>query len=55
MRDLDELYAERGTADEKPDDVLHSTCNPKLPDAGEVWGGVVDQVDGWREELAEAV
>jgi hypothetical protein len=28
-------------ADETPDDVMHSVCDPELPDAGEVWGGVL--------------
>ena len=38
--DLDQLYAELGMADETPDDAMHSACDPELPDAGEVWGGV---------------
>ena len=27
-------------ADEAPDDVMHSACDPELPDTGEVWGVV---------------
>ena len=41
MRDLDELYSELGMADETPDDVMHTACNPELPDAGEAWDSVV--------------
>jgi hypothetical protein len=35
VRDLDQLYAELGMADEVPDDAMHSVCDPELPDAGE--------------------
>jgi hypothetical protein len=55
VRDLDQLYSYLGMADETPDDVMHSVCNPELPDAGEVCDGVVDQVDRWWEELVEAM
>ena len=55
VRDLDQLYGELGMEDETADDVMHSVCDPQLPDAGDVWDGVVDQVDQWWEELAEAV
>jgi hypothetical protein len=34
IRDLDQLYAELGMADETPDDVMHSVCDPDMPDAG---------------------
>jgi hypothetical protein len=34
--DLDGLYSDIGMADEAPDDVMHSVCQPKLPDASEV-------------------
>ena len=44
-----------GMSNNTPDDALHSVCDPQLPDAGDVWDGVVDQVDQWWEELAEAV
>jgi hypothetical protein len=27
----------------------------ELPEVAEVWGGAVDQVDQWWEELVEAV
>ena len=55
VRDLDQLYSHMCMTDEIPDDVLRSVCNPTLPVPGQVWGGVVDQVDRWWEELAEAV
>jgi hypothetical protein len=41
--DLDQLYADLGMADETGDDVMQSVCDPELPDAGEVWNGVVDK------------
>jgi hypothetical protein len=31
IRDLDELYGELGMAEDVPDDVMHSACDPKLP------------------------
>jgi hypothetical protein len=55
VRDLDQLYGELGMADNAPDDVMHSACEPELPEPGQVWGGVVDEVDQWWEELVEAV
>jgi hypothetical protein len=53
--DLDGLYSDIGMADEAPDDVMHSVCDPQLPEPGQVWGGVVDQVNQWWEELVAAV
>jgi len=41
ITDLDQLYADLGMAGETPDDAMHSVCDQKLPEAGEVWGGVV--------------
>ena len=55
VRDLDQLYADLGMADETADDVMHSVCQPVLPDAGEVWDGVVENVDQWWESLVSAV
>ena len=37
MKDLDELYSDMGMADETPNDVLHSVCDPSLPDVGKFW------------------
>ena len=28
-----------GMADGTPDDAIHTTCNPELHDAGDIWGG----------------
>jgi hypothetical protein len=55
IRDLDELYAELEMEDETPDDVMHIVCDPELVDAGEVWGGVVENMDQWWESLVGAV
>ena len=54
-RDLDLLYSDLGMADETPDDAMHSVCDPELPDAGEVWGDIVENVDQWWNVLLEAV
>jgi hypothetical protein len=37
LKDLDELYTGMGMADETPDDVLHSVCDPSFPDMGKFW------------------
>jgi len=55
VKDLDQLYSDLGMADETPDGVLHSVCNPTLPDAGEVWGGVVEKSGEWWGKLVAAV
>jgi hypothetical protein len=31
VRDLDQLYADLGMADEAPEDAMHSVCDPGLP------------------------
>ena len=41
--------------DETPDDVMHSVCNPALPDPENVWNGVVYKGGVWWGELVEAV
>jgi hypothetical protein len=41
VTDLDQLYGDLGIEGESTDDVLHTVCDPELPDAGEVWDGVV--------------
>ena len=38
ITDLDQLYSDLEMVDETQDDVMHSVCDPELPDAGEVWG-----------------
>ncbi len=55
MRELDELYAALGMADETPDAAMQDICNPELPAAGEVWGDVVHNIDQWRLSLLGAV
>ena len=50
IRDLDELYGELGMAREVPDDAMHSVCDPEPPDAGEVWGGVVEKSGEWLDQ-----
>jgi hypothetical protein len=37
IKDLNELYLDMGMADETPDDVLHSVCDPSWPNAGKIW------------------
>jgi hypothetical protein len=34
--DLDQLYSDLGMDEGTPDDVMHSVCQPELPDAGEL-------------------
>jgi hypothetical protein len=53
--DLDVLYSDMGMRDETPDDVMHSVCDPELPDAGKVWGGVVDRSGEWLEQARDAI
>jgi hypothetical protein len=53
VRGLDQLYADLGMVDEATGDVIHSVCDPELPDAGEAWGGIVENMDSggrvwWR-------
>jgi len=55
LDDLDQLYSDMGMADETPDGVMHSVCDPQLPDAGEVWDGVVEKSGEWWESLVEAL
>jgi hypothetical protein len=55
VRDLDELYAELGVADETTGDVMHSVCDPELPDVGEVWAGVVEKSGEWLDQAREAL
>ena len=55
VRDLDQLYADLGVDEETPDDVMHSVCDPALPEPGDVWGGVVEKSGEWWERLVEAV
>ena len=54
VKDLDQLYSDLGMADETPDDAMHSVCDPQLPDAGEVWDGVVEKSGEWLEQARGA-
>jgi len=55
LDDLDQLYSDMGMTDETPDDVMHSVCHPTMPDAGNVWDGVVEKSGEWWGDLVEAV
>lgn len=55
VTDLDMLYEELGMTYETPDDVMHSVCDPQLPDAGEVWDGVVEKSGEWLEQARDAM
>ncbi|MEZ5570929.1 MAG: hypothetical protein R3E64_02810 [Halioglobus sp.] len=55
IKDLDQLYADLGIEDETAEDTMHSVCDPKLPDPGDVWKGVVNKADQWWDELVDAV
>jgi hypothetical protein len=54
ITDLDQLYSELGMAKETPDDVMHSVCDPELPEAGEVWDGVVEKSGEWLDQARGA-
>ena len=41
ITDLDQLYQELGMADEVPDEVMHTVCDPTLTDAAEIWDSVI--------------
>jgi len=47
IEDLDQLYSDLGMVDETPDDAMHAVCDPELPEPGNIWDGVVNQVDQW--------
>jgi hypothetical protein len=55
VRDLDQLYLDFGMEDEVPDDVIHSVCDPELPEAGEVWDGVVEKSGKWLDQARAAI
>jgi hypothetical protein len=55
VRDLDQLYSDFGMADETPDDAMHIVCDPELPEAGEVWGGVVEKSGEWLDQARAAM
>jgi hypothetical protein len=59
MRDLDELYSSLGVSgavsDETSDDAIHDVCDPHLPDAGEIWSGVVGKSGEWLDQLRNSI
>jgi hypothetical protein len=55
VTDLDQLYVDLGVEGESTDDVLHSVCSPKLPNAGEVWDSVVVKSGEWLDQAREAL
>jgi hypothetical protein len=55
VKDLDQLYLDWGMDDETPEDVMHAACDPSLPDAEEVWDGVVEKSGEWLEQAREAL
>jgi len=42
-------------AGEISDDIMHSVCDPELPDAGEVWDGVVEKSGEWLDQARGAM
>ena len=44
-RDLDQLYVDLGMAEEMPDSAMQGVCDPELPESGDVWGGVIENMD----------
>jgi hypothetical protein len=55
ITDLDQLYSDLGLAGDVPDDVMHSVCDPELPDAGDVWDGVFERSGEWLDQARGAM
>ena len=55
MRDLDDLYLELGVQADDTNDAIHIACNPDLPDAGDVWDGVVGKSGEWLDQARAAM
>ena len=55
MRELDELYLELGVQEKVSGNGMHTVCNPELPDAGEVWDGVVEKSGEWLDQARGAM
>jgi len=53
LRDLDQLYLDLEMSDEIPDDAIHAACYPQIPDATEVWAGVVEKSGQWWQYFSE--
>ena len=54
-RPLDQLHADLGMPDEAPNDAMHSICDPELPEAGEIWDGVVEKSGEWLDQVRGAM
>jgi hypothetical protein len=55
VRDLDQLYLDLGMGDEMPEDVMHSVCDPTVPEAGNVWDGVIEKSGAWLDQARAAM
>jgi hypothetical protein len=55
LNDLDTLYSDLGVTQTTPDDTLHSVCNPKLPDAQQVWRDIADNSSGWWDAIQNSL
>jgi hypothetical protein len=55
ITELDQLYEDQGMAGEVPDDAMHAVCDPDLPDAGDVWDGVVEKSGEWLDQARAAM
>jgi hypothetical protein len=55
VKDLNQLYSDLRMADEVQDDVMHSVCDPELPDAADVWDGVVAKSGEWLDQARAAM
>lgn len=55
VSDLDQLYSELGMPDQTPDDLMHDVCNPQLPQAGDVWNGVLARSEEWLDQARAAM
>jgi hypothetical protein len=40
---------------ETPDAAMHTVCSPELPNAGEVWDGVVAKSGEWLDQARAAM
>jgi hypothetical protein len=55
MRELDALYVALDVQEDVSGEAVQSVCNPDLPDAGEVWDGVVAQSEAWLDQARQAM
>jgi len=55
MKDMDKLYLDMGMTDETPDDVLHSVCDPSLPNVENYWDDTIEKGGIWLGKVYESV